>query len=458
MGVHRTKRGLDLPLTGEPRQAVAAGPPVSSVAFIADDFPGLKPRMLVSVGDTVLRGQPLLEDRKIPGVWHTALGAGTVTSINRGDRRALQSVVVELSERERSGDPGDEEHQPYQSRRGDSDGLQCPEIRALLLESGLWTAFRTRPFSKVPGPDSTPQAIFVTATDTNPLAGSPDVILGDRMEAFERGLRLVSKLTDGQTFLCVRAGSDIPNRVDASVSVEEFTGPHPAGTAGLHIHMLLPVSRNRTVWTIGYQDVVSVGRLFETGKLDVDRVIAIGGPPVHDARLITTRIGASVEDLTRDETDESDVRWISGSVLAGKAAVLDAFRFMGRFDVQLSALREERTREFLGWAGPGTNKFSVIPVFVSRLLGKRAFALSTTTGGSPRAMVPIGLYERVMPMDILPTFLLRALSVGDLEEAERLGCLELVEEDVALCTFVDPGKTDFGPLLRQNLDAIEKEG
>ena len=443
---------------GEPEQKVAAGPPISSVAFIADDFPGLKPRMLVSVGDTVVRGQPLLEDRKIPGVWHTALGSGTVTSINRGDRRVLQSVVIELSEGERNGDPSDSEHLSFRSRHGTPDQLRDAEIRALLVESGLWTAFRARPFSKVPAPESTPQAIFVTATDTNPLAASPEVILADRMEAFERGLRLIAKLTDGQTFLCVRGGSEIPNRVDAPVAVEEFTGPHPAGTAGVHIHTLLPVSRTRTVWTIGYQDVVSVGRLFETGKLDIDRVIAVGGPPVLRPRLIRTRLGASVADLTRDETDESDVRWISGSVLAGKAAIQDVFRFMGRFDVQLSALREEREREFLGWAGPGKNKFSVIPVFVSRLLGKRAFALSTATHGSPRAMVPIGLYERVMPMDILPTFLLRALVVGDVEEAERLGCLELAEEDVALCTFVDPGKTDFGPFLRHNLEVIEKEG
>ncbi len=457
MSVHRIKKGLTLPLMGAPVQEISHGQAVHSVALIADDFPGLKPGMLVEVGDRVVRGQPLLEDRKIPGVLHTAPGAGTVTAINRGARRALQSVVIELSESERDGNLQESDHATFKSPTGTTAELHNADIRALLIESGLWTAFRTRPFSKVPHPESTADAIFVTAMDTNPLAGTPEVILADRMATFERGLELVAKLTDGKTFLCVSAGSNLCG-VGAPVVVEEFTGPHPAGTAGVHIHTLMPVSRSRTAWTIGYQDVVAIGRLFETGKLDVERVIAIAGPPLKNPRLITTRLGASIDDLARGETDDQDVRWISGSVLSGKAAVVDAFRFMGRYDAQLSALHEDRAREFMGWAGPGLNKFSVSPVFVSRLLRHRQFALTTSTHGSPRVIVPIGLYEQVMPLDILPTFLLRAIAVGDVEEAERLGCLELAEEDLALCTFVDPGKSDFGPILRESLETIEKEG
>jgi Na+-transporting NADH:ubiquinone oxidoreductase subunit A len=458
MSVHRIKKGLTLPLSGAPAQEISGGRAVKAVALVADDFPGLKPGMLVEVGDSVARGQPLLEDRKIPGVRHTAPGAGKVIAINRGARRALQSVVIELSEAERSAHPGAAEQQEFQSPGGSASQLSNTEVRALLVESGLWTAFRRRPFSKVPRPESMPDAIFVTAMDTQPLAPAPEVVLADRADDFDRGLQLIAKLTDGKTFLCVSAGSNIPKRVTAPVSVEEFSGPHPAGTAGVHIHTIMPVSRSRTVWTVGYQDVVAIGKLFETGRLDMSRVISMAGPPVRDPRLVTTRIGARVSDLTAGETDHADVRWISGSVLSGKATTEEPFDYMGRYDVQLSALVEGREREFMGWAGPGATKFSVIPVFFSRLLRTTRFDLTTTTHGSPRAMVPIGLYERVMPMDLLPTFLLRSLIVGDIERAEELGCLELDEEDLALCTFVDPGKTDFGPILRLNLELIEKEG
>ncbi|HSH74627.1 MAG TPA: NADH:ubiquinone reductase (Na(+)-transporting) subunit A, partial [Longimicrobiales bacterium] len=324
--------------------------------------------------------------------------------------------------------------------------------------SGLWTAFRTRPFSKVPAPTSVPSGIFVTAMDTNPLAPDPDVVLAEARAEFELGLRAIAKLSGEETFVCVRGGSDLARGLEAPVRVEEFTGPHPAGTAGYHIHALLPVGRARTVWTIGYQDVVSVGRLLSEGRLDVSRIVAIGGPPVSGPRLVRTRLGASVADLTGAEKVEGPVRWISGSVLSGKAAVGEAFGYMGRYDVQLSALGEGGERELLAWLAPGTRKFSVLPVFASRFTGRKPLEMSTDAHGSRRAIIPIGAYERVMPIDILPTFLLRALAVGDVERAEELGCLELDEEDLALCSFVDPGKSDFGPMLRRVLEVIAGEG
>jgi len=461
MGLHKIRKGLDLPLRGAPDQSISDGPRVGRVAFMADDFPGLKPRMLVEEGSTVRRGDPLLDDRSVEGVRHTAPGAGVVVAVNRGERRVLESVVIELTEGERQGAATQSDLASFDSYAGAAaDPVSRDEVVALLVESGQWTAFRTRPFSKVPRPSDAPAAIFVTAMDTNPLAADPQVVVEQSRSDFDLGLRLISSLTEGRTYLCVSPGSSIASGAGDSVDVEEFAGPHPAGTAGVHIHTLMPVSRNRTVWWVGYQDVIATGALFRTGALSVERVIAIAGPPVNGPRLVRTRVGASVPELTAGETDlaDRDVRWISGSVLSGKAVRGEKFGYLGRYDSQLCAIREGREREFLGWLSPGWRRFSVLPIYLSRIFGTKRVEFTTATHGSHRPIVPIGMYERVMPMDILPTFLLRSLMVGDIEEAEKLGCLELDEEDLALCTFVDPGKEDFGPILRKNLEMIQKEG
>jgi Na+-transporting NADH:ubiquinone oxidoreductase subunit A len=466
MPVHRIKKGLDLPIAGEPNQQIdEAATKCTRVAIMADDFPGMKPRMLVNEGDTVKRGQPVFEDRKNPGVFYTAPGAGRVIGVNRGAKRALQSFVVHLSESEQAGTPGADEIQKLEAHTGkDPDALSREEIVGLLVESGDWTAFRTRPFSKVPAVDSAPAAIFVNAMDTNPLAADPEVVLAERREDFAAGLKIVARLTEGKTYLCVKAGSKLGSGLDAKVEVHEFAGPHPAGTAGVHIHTIAPVSRARTVWTIGYQDVAAIGHLFDKGELDVRRVISLGGPVLKQPRLLRTRLGASIDDMLpaselQDGLAEGDYRQVSGSVLSGKTAQGHIFGHLGRFHYQVSVLKEGREREFLGWLAPGSDKFSIIPTFISVLTGGgKRFAMNTSTNGSPRAMVPSGMYERVMPMDILPTFLLRSMMVGDVEEAEKLGILELDEEDLALCTFVCPGKMNYGPVLRANLTTIEKEG
>jgi Na+-transporting NADH:ubiquinone oxidoreductase subunit A len=469
MATHKITKGLDLPISGRPVQVIREEASVGRVAVLADDFPGMKPRMHVEEGQTVQRGQLLFEDRNSGGVRFTAPGAGRIIGIHRGARRVLQSVVIDLSDAERAGSVGDAEIASFESYSGKpSDQLTRDEICGLLAESGLWTALRTRPFSKVPAVDSVPAALFVTAIDTAPLAPLPEVVLEGRMDDFDRGLALLSKLTEGPTYLCMREHSDLASGLTAPTRNEYFAGPHPAGTPGLHIHTLAPVSRNKTVWHIGYQDVAAVGQLFATGKLDVTRVVAVGGPVVTDPRLVRTRRGAALDDVvgkegattnTDESTDESDeLRHISGSVLSGKKAMGDAFGYLGHYDNQVSVLREDREKEFVGWLMPGLKSFSVIPIYMSKLLGIKSFDMTTSTHGSPRAMVPVGLYERVMPLDILPTFLLRSLMVGDLERAEQLGALELDEEDLALCTFVCPGKTDYGPVLRRCLELIEKEG
>jgi len=465
MALHTIKKGLELPITGSPHlpsggEAVPAGPSISRVAVIAADFIGMKPRMLVQPGDAVKRGTPLFEDRKRPGVVHTAPGAGTVHSVNRGAKRALISVVIDLNEREQAGTPADEDHQSFESYTGaDVDSLTRDQARDLLIESGAWTALRARPFSRVPPVDGTPHSIFVTAIDTHPLAADVSTAMEGDQAAFEAGLKVLTKLTDGPVHLCRAPNSGVgPGDIDG-VTVQEFAGPHPAGLAGTHIHFVDPVHREKFVWYVNYADVQLMGRLATTGRLHVDRVVSLAGPMVEHPRLVKTRLGASVDELTAGQTFAGkECRAISGSVLGGRAAEGEKAGYLGRYALQVSVIEEDRKREFLGWLTPGESAFSLFPIYVSKLFPGHLFGFNTNTNGSHRAMVPIGMYEDVMPLDIIPTFLLRSLSAKDLEKVEQLGALELDEEDLALCTMVCPGKNDWGAILRENLDTIEREG
>lgn len=442
----KIKKGLDLPITGAPEQSITDGAEVRSVAVVGCDYVGMKPTMAVKAGDRVKLGQVIFSDKKTEGVNFTAPGAGVVKAINRGDRRVLQSVVIELD--------GDEAVEFNKYDAAELSGLSREQVEQNLIDSGMWTALRTRPFSRVPKPGSTPNSIFVTAIDTNPLAADPAVIINEQPEAFSQGLTILSKLSATTVYLCKAPGANIPSA--DGVTVEEFEGPHPAGNAGTHIHFLDPVSQQKTVWTIGYQDVIAIGKLFTEGKLFTDRVVAISGPRASKAGLVRTRLGACLTDLLADSQEGTHNRVISGSVWSGITAD-GPYAFLGRYANQVTILEEGDEREFLGWIVPGTKKYSVLNIFASFLTPSKKFDFTTTTNGSERAMVPVGQFEQLIPMDILPTQLLRALVTGDIVHGMELGCLELEEEDLALCTFACPGKYEYGPILRDNLTRIEKE-
>lgn len=441
----KIRRGLDLPINGAPQQTISEAKSVRSVALVGFDYNGMKPTMAVRVGDVVKRGQIVFEDKKNPGVVFTAPASGTVSQINRGARRVFESLVIDVE-----GDEGvDFGAQP------NIDALSREEIESKLIQSGMWTAFRTRPFSKVPAPGSEPSSIFVTAMDTHPLAADPRVVIAERKAEFALGLSLLEKLTKGRVFVCQTDEENLAKET-AQIEIARFGGKHPAGLAGTHIHFLDPVSANKTVWSIGYQDVIALGALFETGQLDVSRVIALAGPQVTEPRLVRTRLGANLHELTAGELSDGDNRIVSGSVLGGRTST-ETVGYLGRYHSQVSVLLEGHERPMLHYAGLGVNRYSSTPVFLSSMF-KKLYNMTTSCNGSERAIVPIGNYERVMPLDILPTQLVRALVVKDTEQAQALGCLELDEEDVALLTFVCPGKHEVGSILRDNLLTIEKEG
>ena len=466
MGAHKIKLGLDLPITGEPRQEIHEGRAVASVAILAADYIGMRPAMAVKEGEQVKRGQLLFEDRKTPGVRFTAPAAGTVSAINRGHRRALQSVVIKLSDAEFAGEAKPEEMQSFEAYTGkDPASLGREQIVALLAESGLWTALRARPFSRTPSPSAEPpHSVFVTAADTHPLSPDVDVVMAGREDDFRRGLETVAKLTTGKTFLCKMNGTAVSAGDAQGVTEEEFSGPHPAGTVGLHIHTLDPVYREKTVWHLGYQDVIAIGELFRTGVLPVERIASLAGPLVDRPRLVRTRVGASIDDLTAGREllrPEGDIRVLSGSVLYGRDARGEVHGYLGRYHQQVSALAEPHERVFMRMVMPGFGVYSTVRAFVGAILHQvapRKFAMDASANGSHRAMVPICMYERVMPIDIMATHLLRALLVHDTVYAEKLGVLELDEEDLALCSFVCPCKNDYTTALRETLAIIEKEG
>ena len=444
----KVRRGLDLPISGAPEQVIHDGPAISQVAVIGSDYPGMKPTMAVREGDRVKLGQVLFTDKKNAGVQFTAPAAGTVVAINRGERRVFQSLVIDIN-----GDKAE----TFASYKADKLGsIERAAIVENLVNSGQWAALRTRPYSKVPAIDSIPASIFVTAMDTNPLAADPAPIIAQRSGDFVNGLTVLTGLTEGPVNLCVAPQSGVAGDEVDGVRVVAFSGPHPAGLAGTHIHYIDPVSVNKTVWTIGYQDVIAIGALFTTGRIDTSRVVALAGPQVNQPRLLTTQLGANLNQLVIGELANDENRVISGSVLSGRKAA-GAFAFLGRYHAQVSVIREGRERQLLHYLRAGVDKHSALPIFASSLT-KKLFNMTSSTNGSERAMVPVGGYEDVTALDLLPVQLLRSLIVGDTDMAQKLGCLELDEDDVGLYTYCCVGKYEYGPILRDNLTKIEQEG
>lgn len=438
-----------MPVEGAPEQVIyqSAESPVVGVLGLAD-YVQLKPRLMIEEGDVIGAGAPLFFHKDSPDVFMTSPVSGRVKAINRGVRRILVSIEIERDDNAAS--PVDF------SDVGDASSLEG--IVQKLCASGLWTSFKTRPYSKTPMSDERPSAIFVNAMDTEPLAADPEVIISEQEEAFTEGLKAIVPLSEGQVFLCKERDAVIPGSSIEGIEVAGFSGPHPAGLPGTHIHFLKPPNAERSVWTIGYQDVIAIGHLMMTGRLNAERVIALCGPLIEKPRLVRTILGASLKDLTRGEYDDTiPTRLISGSILSGHSSEYDTGHYLGRYARQVTVIKEDKDQIPFGWIRPMANKFSAQPVLASSIL-RRVFPLTSNQNGGRRAMVPMGLFEELMPQDYLPTQLLKALLVMDTDSAQALGALELDEEDLGLVGFACPAKYEYGMALRDCLSKIEKEG
>jgi Na+-transporting NADH:ubiquinone oxidoreductase subunit A len=443
----KLRKGLDLPITGAARPEVGRAPELRTVGILGDDYIELKPRVAVEEGQTVVPGTTVMFDKANPDAKVVSPVAGRVRAVNRGARRKL--ISIEITVDADAGAPIDFSDV--------GDGETRAGLTHKLCEAGLWTSFRTRPYSKVPAPDAAPDAIFITATDTEPLAADPALAIQAEPEAFAKGVEAVAKLTDGTTYLCQAAGDALPGHDAAGVEVVSFEGPHPAGLAGTHIHFLAPPSAETAVWTIGYQDVIVIGRLLITGTYDASCLIALTGPVCADPRMVRTVAGASIADLAADDLpDGLPVRMISGSVLSGRAGE-GVSAYLGRYARQITLVEEDRKQIPMGWVRPMFDKYAVQPVLGSAF-SKKLYPLTSNLNGGRRAMVPLGTFEGLMPQDFLPTQLLRALLVMDTDQAQALGALELDEEDLGLVGFACPAKYEYGMALRDCLTKIEKEG
>ncbi|MEM8984663.1 MAG: Na(+)-translocating NADH-quinone reductase subunit A [Pseudomonadota bacterium] len=447
MKEYHLHKGLDLPVAGQPVQEIDSGPHVRTVGLLGRDYLGLKPRVFVQPGDAVGAGTALFAHKDSLTAPITSPLTGRVVAVNRGYRRRLVSVVIEADTA--AAEPVD---------FGRCSPNDTATVAEKIAAAGLWGAFRTRPYSKVPAPGSVPAALFVTATDSEPLAADPAPIIAEAGDAFVTGLEAVAALFDGPTYLCCKGGDDIPGRDVAGVTAATFSGPHPAGLAGTHMHFLHPPTAESVVWSIGYQDIIAIGRLLQTGFVDAERVVSVAGPLVKTPRLVRTVAGTSLRDLMKGQYDEHVAsRVISGSILSGYSSSDEGENFLGRYARQVTVIEEDRQQNFLGWLRPMAHKYAVQPVLGSALK-RRPFALTSNLNGGRRAMVPLGTFEQLMPQDYLPTQLVRALLVMDTDVAQALGALELDEEDLALLGFACPAKYEYGIALRDCLTKIEKDG
>lgn len=458
---HRVNRGLTIPLAGKPEQThIDRSLSVTRVAVLGGDYRGLRPKLLVDVGDSVMRGQVLFEDRKNPAARIVSPAAGKVQAINRGERRTLLSVVISLSDEEMS----QATQIPEVSYAGFCDKsateLTGQELGELFREAGLWAAFRTRPFGRIPEGHQSPRAIFVTAMDTQPLAPDTNRLLAEDREAFALGLAALVKLGSGvAVHLCVGSSQSLAADLGVQgVTEHVFAGPHPAGLPGVHMNRIDPVALDRVAWSIGLQDVIMTGAFLRDGKQCVRRVIALGGSAVRKPRLVETRLGANLSELLSGELVDGPRRLISGSVLSGRDAAEPEVAFLGRFHQQVTVIGDRRQRRLLGWMAPRLREVVALDPLTAPWLSSIKLDLTSAVNGEHRPLIPIGRYEQVWPYrDIVPSFLFRAVLSGDVVAAESQGILELDDDDVALCSFLCPSKIDFGRAIRDMLLEIEKD-
>lgn len=442
----KLKKGLDLRLKGHAEKIL--NPEVQSLRYAVKpvDFPGLTPKLNVRVGDKVKAGSPLFHDKLKPEVVFTSPVSGSVVSISRGDRRKLLEVVV--------GQTGDDY---IDFGKADPTAISREEIKEKMLKSGLWPVVRQRPYHIVARHTDTPKSIFISAFDSAPLAPDYNFIFDNSSDShFKCGLRALKKLTDGRLHLVIN-GKTEPSEIlkDAAAEIEKFSGPHPAGNVGIHIHHIDPVNKGESVWYVNPQDVIAIGRLFEEGKYKHERIIALTGSEVNKPQYYTIRSGASIQSLVKDNVNGGNLRFISGNVLTGSKITADGY--LGFYDSQLTIIPEGDYFEFFGWMMPGIDKFSFYKTYASKLIPRKEYYLDTNLHGGERAFVMTGQYEKVLPMDIYPMQLLKAILAEDIDMMENLGIYEVAEEDFALCEYICPSKIEIQSIIRKGLDLMARE-
>ena len=439
------KKGLDIPLAGVPDLAVSRTIIPDTVAVQPSDFKGLNPRLLVREGDRVLAGSPVLADKKNPDILVTSPVSGTVKEVVRGDKRKLLAVLVAPDEVQESldfGVPG--------------DGFTAGDVKDILLKSGLWAAFIQRPYGIVADPAATPKAIFVSAFSTAPLAADTEFTLASEAASVQAGVSALAKLA--KVHVCVKsADSAFAKLRDAEVHVVK--GKHPAGNVGVQISHISPILKDETVWTVNLALLAAIGRLFRTGRYDVRRTVAVGGPAVNGPGYVKAYPGTPMTAFKQFYVDAGGVRIISGDVLTGRN--VGEGGYLGFYDTQVTMLKEGTEPELLGWARPFRfNQYSADHTYFNWCLGLmgKERAMDTNLHGGPRAFVmPDSYYAKYLPMDIYPLYLTKACLAGDIDNMEKYGIYEVLPEDFALVEFIDPSKNYIQDIIADGIDLMLKE-
>ncbi len=441
----KLRKGLNIKLKGGAKEEVKTLSAPLKVALKPTDFLELIPKLKIKVDAVVKAGDALFYDKYHPEIVFTSPVGGKVVAINRGERRRILEVVVERDENAGS----------VEFVKGNPGSLSGEEIKEQLLKSGLWPFIKKRPYGIIALPDEKPKSIYISTFDTAPLAPNYNFVLKDELATFQTGVDALAKLTDGKVNLGVNRNSIFTSI--KNVEINTFDGPHPAGNVGIQIHHTAPLNKGDVVWTVHVQDVLFIGRLFETGKVDFTKTVALTGSEVEDPKYYKTILGTPVSAITGGNLKQADYnqRIISGNVLTGTK--VEPAGYLGFYDSQISVIPEGDNYEFMGWALPGVDKFSASKAFLSKLFPKKEYVLDANLHGGERAFVLSGQYEKLVPMDILPVHLLKAILVNDIDKMEQLGIYEVIEEDFALCEYACTSKIKVQSILRKGINTMIKE-
>lgn len=443
----KIRKGANIKLEGVAQHVKADAVFPSSFAIKPTDFHGLTPKMLVKEGTEVKAGTPLFFDKYNEKIKYTSPVSGEVAEIVRGEKRRILEVRI----------VPDKEQRFEQFQVGDVASMNADRIKELLLSSGLWPLIKQRPYDVVANPERTPKAIFISAFDSAPLGADYDFIMHGQGQAFQKGIDVLSKLTAGKVHLNLKGGSTADEAFSQAknVQINKFSGPHPAGNVGIQIHHITPINKGEVVWTLSPQAVLFIGKFFQAGKLDLARTIAIGGSEVQKPKYINTWTGASVKSILEGQLKAGDNRIISGNVLTGTKVSMDGY--LGFYDDIISVIPEGHEPQFMGWLAPNFNKLSFSKSYFSWLMPNKQYSLNTNMNGEDRPFVVSGQYDKLLPMDIYPVYLVKSIITNDIEKMEQLGIYEIAPEDVALCEFACTSKIEVQKIVREGLDMAMKE-
>jgi len=441
----KLRKGLNIKLKGSANTELETIPVPATIALKPTDFPGLTPKLMVKADALIKAGDGLFHDKYHPEILITAPMGGKVVSVNRGERRKILEVVIETDVKAGSAE----------FKKADPDSLTGDEIKELLLTSGMWPFIKKRPYGIIASPNDNPISIYISTFDTAPLAPDYNFVMKGQLGTFQTGINALAKLTTGKVVLGVNANSTFSTI--KNVVINTFEGPHPAGNVGIQIHNTNPINKGDVVWTINVQDVLFIGRLFETGKVDFSKIIALTGSEVENPKYYKTVLGTPIAILTDRKLKKADYkqRIISGNVLTGTKVKTPGY--VGFYDSQITVIPEGDNYEFLGWAKPRFDKFSFSKSYFSWLSKGKSYVADANLNGEERAFVVTGQYDKVVPMDILPVHLIKAIIADDIDKMEQLGIYEIIEEDFALCEFVCTSKIEVQKIIRDGINLMIKE-